>query len=59
MFSQHPYKKCTGKKENEIFLTNKEIQMGVGAKSYMRKSLLINEEMHKYLIISEEDVSHV
>jgi hypothetical protein len=29
------------KKENKIFLINKEIQMGSGAKSYMRKGLLI------------------
>ncbi len=30
------------KKENKIFL----IQMGSGAKSYIRKGLLIYEEMH-------------
>jgi hypothetical protein len=35
----------TDKKENKIFLINKEIQMGSGAKSYMRKGFLINEEM--------------
>ncbi len=33
------------KKENTIFLIYKEIQMGSGAKSYMRKGFLINEEM--------------
>jgi hypothetical protein len=38
----------TGKKENKIFLINREIQMGSGAKSYMRKGFLIYEEMHKY-----------
>jgi len=31
----------TDKKENKTFLTYKEIQMGSGAKSYMRKGLLI------------------
>ncbi len=39
----------TDKKENEIFLKQKEIQMASGAKSYMRKGFLIYEEMHKYL----------
>ncbi len=45
----------TDKKENEIFLINKEIQMGAVAKSYMRKGFLIYEEMQKY----EEAVSHI
>jgi len=40
---------CTDKKENKIFLIYKEIQMRSGAKSYMRKGFIINEEMHKYL----------
>ncbi len=31
----------TDKKENKIFLIYKEIQMGSGAKSYMRKGFLI------------------
>jgi hypothetical protein len=31
----------TDKKENEIFLIYKEIKMGSGAKSYMRKGFLI------------------
>jgi hypothetical protein len=31
----------TDKKENEIFLICKEIQMGSGAKSYMKKDILI------------------
>ncbi len=39
---------CTDKKENKIFLIYKEIQMGSGAKSYMRKGFLVYEEMHKY-----------
>jgi hypothetical protein len=34
--------------------TYKEIQMGAGAKSYMRKGFLIYEEMRKYLVIYEE-----
>jgi hypothetical protein len=36
------------KKENKIFLMYKEIQMGCGAKSYMRKGFLIYEEMRKF-----------
>ncbi len=35
-------------KDNEIFLIYKEIQMGMVAKSYMRKGFLIFEEMRKY-----------
>jgi hypothetical protein len=38
----------TDKKENKIFLHYREIQMGSGAKSYMRKGFLIYEAMHKY-----------
>ncbi len=38
----------TDKKENKIFLLYKEIQMGSGAKSYMRNGFLIYEEMHEY-----------
>jgi hypothetical protein len=38
------------KKENKIFLIYKKIQMGSGAKSYMRKGFLIYEEMHKYFL---------
>ncbi len=38
----------TDKKENNIFLKYKEIQMGSGAKSYIRKGFLIYEELHKY-----------
>jgi hypothetical protein len=39
----------TDKKENKIFLMYREIQMGSGAKSYMRKGFLIYEEMPKYI----------
>jgi hypothetical protein len=41
----------TDKKENKIFLINKEIQSGAVAKSYMRKFFLIFEEMRKYFPI--------
>ncbi len=41
----------TDKKENEIFLIYKEIQMGSVAKSYIRKGFLIYEKMRKYLTI--------
>ncbi len=44
---------------NQIFLIYKKIQNGAIAKSYMRKGFLIYEEMHKYLTIYEEAVSHV
>ncbi len=37
----------TDKKENRSFLIYKEIQMGSGAKSYMRKGFLKYEEMLK------------
>jgi hypothetical protein len=37
----------TDKKENKSFLIYKEIEMGSGAKSYLRKSFLIFEEMLK------------
>jgi hypothetical protein len=49
----------TDKKENRIFLIHKEIQMGSGAKSYVRKGFLIYEEIHKYFTINEEAVSHI
>jgi hypothetical protein len=39
----------TDKKENEIFLIYKKIQMGAVSKSYMRKGFLNYEEMRKYL----------
>jgi hypothetical protein len=35
----------TDKKENEIFLKYKEIQLGSVAKSYMREGFLIYEEV--------------
>jgi hypothetical protein len=41
----------TVKKEKKVFFLCKEIQKGSGAKSYMRKSYLIYEEMRKYLVI--------
>ncbi len=34
-----------------LFLIDKQIQSGAVAKSYMRKGLLIYEEMHKYFTI--------
>ncbi len=52
----------TDKKENQIFLIYAEIQIGSGAKSFMRKGvkgLLIYEEMRKYLTVYEEAVSHI
>ncbi len=50
---------CTDKKEKKIFLIFKEIQMGSGAKSYMRKGFLIYEEIHKYFHHTWEVVSHI
>ncbi len=47
------------KKKTKIFLMYKEIEMGSGAKPYMRKGFLIHEEICKYFTISEEAVSHV
>jgi hypothetical protein len=47
------------KKENKIFLINKEIQMGWGAKLYMRKGFLIYEKMGKYLTIYLKAVRHI
>ena len=44
------------KKKNKIFLIYKEIQMGSGAKSYMRNGFLIYEEMHKFFTIYGEAV---
>ncbi len=49
----------TDKKENKIFLICKEIQMGSGAKSYMRKGFQTYEEMRKYLTLYEDAVSHI
>jgi hypothetical protein len=53
------YKKYTDKKENQIFLTYKEIQSGAVAKSCMRNGFLIYEEMRKYLPIFEEAFIHI
>jgi hypothetical protein len=50
---------CAQKKENQILNIYKEIQVGAVAKSYMRKSFLIYEEMGKYFPIYDEAVSHV
>jgi hypothetical protein len=33
--------------------------MGSGAKSYMRKGVLIYEEMREYLTIYEEAINHI
>ncbi len=38
----------TNKKEIEVFLIDKEIQMGSVAKSYTRKDFLTYEEMRKF-----------
>ncbi len=46
----------TDKKEKKNFLIYKEIKMEAVAKSYMRKSFLIYEDMRKYLVIYEEAV---
>jgi hypothetical protein len=49
----------TDKKENKIFLIYKEIQMGSGAKLYIRKGFLIYEEMRNFFPIYEETASHI
>jgi hypothetical protein len=50
----------TDKKRKEtIPYIFKEIQMGSGVKSYMRKGFLKKEEMCKYVVIYEEAVSHI
>ncbi len=52
----------TDKKENEIFLICKEIQIGSVAKSYTYEERLSNtvyEEMRIYLTTYEEVVSHI
>ncbi len=45
------------KKKTKFFLIYKEIQMASVAKSYMRKSFLIYEEMRKYFPIYEKAVT--
>jgi hypothetical protein len=47
------------KKEKKTFLIYKEIQMGSGAKSNIRKGFLIYEEMRKFFPIYEEAVIHI
>ncbi len=47
------------RKENFPHIQYKEIQSGAIAKSYMRKSFLIYEEMSKYFPRYEEAVSHI
>jgi hypothetical protein len=47
----HMWLGYTNKKENQIFLTCKEIQNRAVATSYMRKGFLIYEEMSKYFTI--------
>jgi hypothetical protein len=42
---------CTDKKENQIFLINKEIQKGAVAKSYMTNGLLICGEIFAHFLI--------
>jgi hypothetical protein len=54
-----PGRMYTDKKENKIFLIYKEIQMGSGAKLYIRRGFLIYEEMRKFFPIYEETVSHI
>ncbi len=39
------WRRCTDKKDNEIFLIYYEIQMGSVAKQYMRKGFLMYEKM--------------
>jgi hypothetical protein len=51
--------RCTDKTENIIFVVYKKIQMGVVAKSYIRKGFLVYEEIRKYLVIYEEVISHI
>jgi hypothetical protein len=47
------------KKIKKKFLIYKEIQSGSGAKSYLRKGFLKYGEMHKYLVLYGEAVSHI
>jgi hypothetical protein len=47
------------KKENQMFLTYKEIQSGAVVKSYMKKGFLIYEEMRKYFPRYDEAVSRI
>ncbi len=56
LFPSHKVLLYTDKKKILIY---KEIQMGSGAKSYMRKGFPIYEEMRKFFTIYEEAVSHI
>jgi hypothetical protein len=47
------------KKRKQIFHIDKEIQIGSGAKSYIRKGFQIYKEMCKYLTIYEEAILHI
>ncbi len=47
------------KKKTKFSVIYKDIQMGSGAKSYMRRGFLIYEEMHKFFPIYEDAVSHI
>jgi hypothetical protein len=48
------------KRKLKIVLIYKEIQMASGAKSYMRKDVVICEDMHKYFtIIYEETFNNI
>jgi hypothetical protein len=49
----------TDKKENQIFLTYKEIQSGAVAKSYMTNGLLIYGEIFAHFSIYEEALPHI
>jgi hypothetical protein len=49
---------CTDKNENKIFDIYKEIRMGSGAKSYMRKGFIKYDKMRKYFIIYEDAVNN-
>ncbi len=42
---------CTDKKENIVFLINREIQSGAVAKSYMTNALLICGEIFSHFLI--------
>jgi hypothetical protein len=58
-FRKHHPIGYTDKKENKTSHIYKEIQMGSGAKSYMRKGDLIYEERSKFFPIYKEVVSHI
>ncbi len=49
----------TYKKENQIFLTYKEIQSGAVAKSYMTNGLLIYGELFAHFLIYWEALPHI